>query len=154
MEVLQPSVVELVAAASGLPVPAVRDRLATSLAEAAQTLRVLAGTSVPDGARALEVGAGLGLTSAFFSRSGPGVTALEPAGSGFEDHELIAPAIDARPATPGIGAEALRRDEHGRFDLIVSNNVLESRFSTPMDFMLTKRAASGASISPWLAAER
>lgn len=128
-EVLQPSVVEMVAAASGLPVPAVRDRVATSLAEAAQTLRVLAGTSVPEGGRVLEVGAGLGLTSAFLARSGVDVTALEPAGSGFEDHELIAPAlataIDARPDTLAIGAEALRRDEHGRFDLIFSNNVLE-----------------------------
>ncbi len=127
--VLQPSVVETLATASGLPMLAVRDRLTTSLAEAAQTLRVLAGTCVPEGGRVLEVGAGLGLTSAFLSRSGLDVTALEPAGSGFEDHELIAPAlataIEARQDTLGIGAEALRRDQHGRFDLIFSNNVLE-----------------------------
>lgn len=100
-----------------------------ALAEASQTLRVLNGLSVPAAGRLLEVGAGLGLVSLFLSRCGFDITALEPAGSGFEDHERFAPslasALDASVQHLAIGAEDLCVDEHGQFDLIFSNNVLE-----------------------------
>lgn len=107
----------------------VRDRVEMALAESAQTLRVLDGCEVADGARLLEIGAGLGITAIVLSRAGLEVTALEPSGPGFEDQQRLAVALaDALGSSHHvltIEAERLDPAVHGLFDLIYSNNVLE-----------------------------
>jgi 2-polyprenyl-3-methyl-5-hydroxy-6-metoxy-1,4-benzoquinol methylase len=104
-------------------------RLGLALGEVAQTLRLLAGLEVADGGRVLEVGAGLGLTSAYLSSCGLAVTALEPAGVGFEEHSSLVAAImrstDATHDLLTISAEQLDANVHGKYDVIFSNNVLE-----------------------------
>lgn len=107
----------------------VRERIETALAEAAQTLRVLRGCEVPEGARLLEIGAGLGVTAIVLSRAGFEVTALEPSGQGFEDQQRLATALaDVLGSVHDvltIEAERLDPGQHGMFDLVYSNNVLE-----------------------------
>ena len=119
---------QVVARVQGDPA-AVRAKIETALAESVQTLRVLAGTQVPDRARLLEVGAGLGVTAILLSRSGFDVTALEPSGPGFEDQQRLAEALASIVGSDhqclSTGAELLDPKLHGTFDLIYSNNVLE-----------------------------
>jgi 2-polyprenyl-3-methyl-5-hydroxy-6-metoxy-1,4-benzoquinol methylase len=104
-------------------------RVSVALGEVAQTLRILAGLDLDPGARVLEVGAGLGLTSAYLSSCGVDVTALEPAGLGFREHETLAAFVAIVAGSQHnllpIGAAELDPRVHGRFDLLFSNNVLE-----------------------------
>jgi len=127
--VLQPDLVDELAATLAMPVPVVSARVSMAMAEAAQTLRVVDGATIPDDGRVLEVGAGLGLTSAFLSLSGFDVTALEPSGSGFEEHEQFAPVLrkmlGSDHHTLDVGAEFLTPAANGSFALIFSNNVIE-----------------------------
>lgn len=110
-------------------VDALIERLGIALGEAAQTLKVLSGLEVVDGGRLLEVGAGLGLTSAYLSSCGFAISALEPAGIGFEEHAALAAGVAAVVGSThellAIGAGELDPAAHGHFDVIFSNNVLE-----------------------------
>jgi len=82
------------------------------------------------GARVLEIGAGLGLTSAFLHLSGVDVTPLEPGEAGF----ILTRDVGAA-AIEWLGAgtlswlrspvASLSGPAHGQFDLIFSVNVLE-----------------------------
>jgi 2-polyprenyl-3-methyl-5-hydroxy-6-metoxy-1,4-benzoquinol methylase len=128
-QVTAPAFVEQLASGTAWDPPELADRMTLAAGEAAQTLRVLAGLDVAPGERMLEVGAGLGLTSAYLSTTGFDVTALEPAGLGFAEHREMAARIarltGASHDVLSIGAEDLRRSTHGSFAVVFSNNVLE-----------------------------
>ena len=113
-----------------------------ALGEVAQTLRVLSGLDLAPGARVLEVGAGLGLTSAYLSTCGIDVTALEPAGLGFEEHATLAATVATTVGSHHdlltIGAADLDPEAHGRFDVIFSNNVLE-HIDDPLEALRSMR---------------
>jgi hypothetical protein len=127
--VTDPSLLDRLAKRCGLPVAHLRDRLVTAAAESAQTLRVLAGAAIEPGQRIIEIGAGLGLTSAYLSSCGFDVTGLEPGGVGFEENSSVAQHLaDLAQWTYRvlpIGVEALDPVRHGTFSLVYSNNVLE-----------------------------
>jgi 2-polyprenyl-3-methyl-5-hydroxy-6-metoxy-1,4-benzoquinol methylase len=121
--------IERLSIESGLSKDEVQAVLSTAIAESAQTLRVLAGLEFDLSDRLLEVGAGLGATSAFLSQSGFCLTALEPGGVGFEMNvvlsEVLARVTNSHHAFLRIGAEELDPELHGLFSLVFSNNVLE-----------------------------
>jgi 2-polyprenyl-3-methyl-5-hydroxy-6-metoxy-1,4-benzoquinol methylase len=123
------STIAALAVASGTSVSFVDERLTTAIGEASQTLRLLAGVEVAASDRILEVGAGLGVASAFLSVSGFDVTALDPGGIGFEDTVTLSEAIALQLGSTHrwlrITAEELDPANHGFFSLIYSNNVLE-----------------------------
>ena len=105
------------------------ERMVQAVAESAQTLRLLAGVQTADGDRIIEIGAGLGVTSAFLATSGFDVTALEPGAVGFEENRMIsrqfANLLGSEHDVLSIGATDLDTSTHGRFALAFSNNVLE-----------------------------
>jgi 2-polyprenyl-3-methyl-5-hydroxy-6-metoxy-1,4-benzoquinol methylase len=81
-------------------------------------------------ARILEVGSGLGLLSAFLAEQGYRIVSLEPIGTGFEfltaGRQVVLRHLKGKPEQSlEIGAEELRADRHGRFNLIFSVHVLE-----------------------------
>ena len=126
---MEPSTLERLSLESAWHVDALTERLAIAVGEVAQTLKVLGGFEVPEGARLLEVGAGLGLTSAYLSSCGFDVWALEPAAIGFEEHAALASSVATVVGSAHelltIGAAELDPALHGAFDVIFSNNVLE-----------------------------
>jgi 2-polyprenyl-3-methyl-5-hydroxy-6-metoxy-1,4-benzoquinol methylase len=111
------------------PADILRARLSTALGEAEQTLRLLGGLVVSSDDRVIEIGAGLGLASAFLASCGCDVVAEEPAGVGFDDHASlihpIAQALGSDVEVWTIRAEELSPIDSGRFSLAFSNNVLE-----------------------------
>jgi SAM-dependent methyltransferase len=126
--VTTPDLLGELARRTGLPSDELGDRVRMAAAESAQTLRVLAGLDVDPDDRILEVGAGLGLTSAYLSSRGFDVTGLEPGGTGFEENREVARQLAELAGWTyhplPIGVADLER-EHGPFSLIYSNNVLE-----------------------------
>jgi len=80
--------------------------------------------------RILEVGAGLGLLSAFLVQQGYQVTSLEPAATGFDFFSVTRNAVlrhlTQRPEqTLEVSAEVLDPAQHGLFDFVFSIHVLE-----------------------------
>jgi len=80
--------------------------------------------------RVLEVGAGLCLLSLFLKQQGYSVIALEPALGGYGLFDQTKDAIrehfsSIQLEVLTVPAQALTVDEHGSFDLIFSNNVME-----------------------------
>jgi len=78
----------------------------------------------------LEVGAGLCLFSMFLKKEGFSITALEPALGGFGIFDILRRTLlehysDIALPVLAIPASDLNVSEHGHFDLIVSNNVIE-----------------------------
>lgn len=112
-----------------LPFDYLQRKLQVATGEAGQTLRVLAGIEIDAAERLLEVGAGMGVTSAFLAACGFDSTALEPGGVGFEENLLVsqefARLVGSDHNVLSIGVEDLNLDDHGQFALIFSNNVLE-----------------------------
>lgn len=97
--------------------------------EVKQTLSLVKGLQLKPDARILEVGAGYGLASICLAMMGFSVTALEPGGIGFEDY-LSASAAFAKMCNVEIQhldstAEDVDFSKYEKFDVIVSNNVLE-----------------------------
>lgn len=97
--------------------------------ESKQTLSLLKGIDISAGARILEVGAGYGLASICLAMMGFDVTALEPGGIGFEENRLASTAF-AELCGVSINhikstAEEADFEDHPKFDLVMSNNVLE-----------------------------
>ena len=80
--------------------------------------------------RILEIGCGMGLTSLILHRHGLDVMSIEPGSGGFDLNAQIGLCIRERLEINDmrildLEAEALRPDQHGRFDLAFSVNVLE-----------------------------
>ncbi|MDX8403665.1 MAG: methyltransferase domain-containing protein [Mariprofundaceae bacterium] len=80
--------------------------------------------------RMLEVGAGLCLTSLFLKQEGYPIVALEPALGGFGVFDSVKNAIlkhfeYLQLEVMSVPAEQLNPDEHGMFDLVFSNYVIE-----------------------------
>ncbi len=128
-QITEPDIVARLAHEVGWEPSALSERLGIALGELAQTLNVLRGIEVGPAARLLEVGAGLGLTSAYLSSCGFDISALEPAGVGFEEHAVlaagVATVVGSTHALLTVGAGDLDPGVHGSYDLIFSNNVLE-----------------------------
>lgn len=118
-----------VARLAGVDTERLRSDVVTSLGEAELTLRMIADRIAP-GRRFLEVGAGLGVTSAYLASIGVDITSIEPGGVGFEDNERINPllrtalGIDHPHHRTGIESVTVD-DTGGPFDVVFANNVLE-----------------------------
>ena len=111
------------------PVPEVMEIFETFANETRATLRLVIDNLTP-GQRILEVGAGLCLFSSFLKQEGYDVVALEPALGGYDLFEAAKEAVSSHFSRLELQvldcpAEALNAEEHGRFDLIFSNNVIE-----------------------------
>jgi len=102
--------------------------LKVSLEETEYTLQWLAAW-LRDPGRVLEVGAGLGLTSAYLASSGVDVCSVEPGGVGFERYERVNPllrsSLDITHPHVAVTVEEITTADLGTFDLVFSNNVLE-----------------------------
>lgn len=122
------AIVEL-SASVGWETEQLAERLALSVGEAAQTLKLIDGIDIEHKGRLLEVGAGLGVAASFLASQGLDVVALEPSGAGFEEHALLAGAVrgflGSNHEVIDVGAELLNERDHGVFDVIYSNNVIE-----------------------------
>lgn len=104
-------------------------RIQTALSEAAVGLQLLDGIGLSD-KRVLEVGAGIGIVSLALHRSGVEVVAIEPGLGGFDQNAAIGVCLRdwlkiSNVAYISLGAAELRPDQHGRFDVQFSVNVLE-----------------------------
>jgi 2-polyprenyl-3-methyl-5-hydroxy-6-metoxy-1,4-benzoquinol methylase len=103
--------------------------IAMSIAEARQTLLQVRNLKLNKGCEILEVGSGIGIASAGLSSFGFNVTSLEPGGLGFENNAKMASHISKRlgivVAIKSEPAEEVRFLLGTKFDVIISNNVLE-----------------------------
>jgi 2-polyprenyl-3-methyl-5-hydroxy-6-metoxy-1,4-benzoquinol methylase len=134
---------------SGIPLESVRRRLVDYANEVRVGARMLDAVKL-EGARLLEVGAGLGLLAVWLKRQGASVTLLEPGAGGFGDNQLLMTATlewlgASDTAILPIEADALDRRQHGEFDVIYSVNVLEHipSLERALDGMLDVLAAGG-----------
>lgn len=135
----------------------ISDALHTEPAEAERELRMyLAEAHVAldivephlrEGIRILEVGSGIGIFAAFLHHEGFEIVELEPVGLGFG---FIAAARAASHTGSGpehldFPVETIDSDEHGRFDLVYSLNVLEhvEDWRTALDAICGVFAPSG-----------
>ena len=100
-----------------------------ALTEARQTLALLENFELPEKCCVLEVGAGMGIASTALSFLGFQVTSLEPGGVGFEVNKSASKHISLTVGTSftllAETAEEVRFSDETKFDLIISNNVLE-----------------------------
>ncbi len=126
--VMEPERVAELAAVSDVDSEWLESTLIVSLAEAEYTLRWISSW-LHDGQRVLEVGSGLGLTSAFLASSGVDVCSIEPGGPGFERYERVNPilrsSLEVTHQHDVMAVEDATPVRPGTFDLIFSNNVLE-----------------------------
>ena len=118
-----------VASKTGRPADEISSLLSTYANESAVSLDLVIGKLAPT-KRILEVGAGLCLLSLFLKQQGYNVIALEPALGGYGIFEQTKDAIlehfsalELEVLT--LPAQQLNKPEHGSFDLIFSNNVIE-----------------------------
>jgi 2-polyprenyl-3-methyl-5-hydroxy-6-metoxy-1,4-benzoquinol methylase len=129
---------EGLAQATGLSADALHARVTMAVAEAAQTLRILEGVEVAPGDRILEVGAGLGVASAFLAELGFAATGLEPGGVAFEEHLVVAKQLallaEWKHELLTVAVEELDVGVHGTFSLVFSNNVVEHVESSAVAF--------------------
>jgi len=107
----------------------IESRIQTSLSEAAVGLALLEGIDLA-GKRVLEVGAGIGIVSLILHRRGVEVVPIEPGRGGFDANAEIGFCLREWLKVDdltylSLGAEELRPDRHGVFDVIFSVNVLE-----------------------------
>jgi 2-polyprenyl-3-methyl-5-hydroxy-6-metoxy-1,4-benzoquinol methylase len=124
-----PALAATIAKQTGEALVDVDAKLARYRNEATQGWRVASRVLQP-GARVLEIGAGLGFVSLFLRNEGYDVVALEPVNPGFGFFAAAQPVVRAAAADIdlegiAIGVEALSPQQHGRFDVIFSANVLE-----------------------------
>lgn len=107
----------------------ISDTYNIALAESLQTLSLLENLEFKPGARILEVGAGYGLASICLAMMGFDVTALEPGGLSFEQNKaasiLFASTCGVSINHIAESVEFVDFSRYEKFDLIISNNVLE-----------------------------
>ena len=112
----------------GMPERPLAEILSDSLGEARHILTHLPLGSMA-GQRVLEVGAGLGIVSAYLEKKGIRVEAVEPAVSTFGDHRRLLPLVRetlrSRFPIHHCSVEDLSTQKNGFYDLIFSHNVLE-----------------------------
>ena len=106
-----------------------RSMYLAAVEESRQTLSLLVDIQLERGSRVLEVGAGFGLASICLAMMGFDVCALEPGGLGFEQNRSASMAFASSCAVQinhvTASAEIAEFGTIGKFDLVVSNNVLE-----------------------------
>ena len=106
-----------------------RSMYLAAVEESRQTLSLLVDIQLERGSRVLEVGAGFGLASICLAMMGFDVCALEPGGLGFEQNRSASMAFASSCAVQinhvAASAEIADFGTIGKFDLVVSNNVLE-----------------------------
>jgi 2-polyprenyl-3-methyl-5-hydroxy-6-metoxy-1,4-benzoquinol methylase len=107
----------------------VSSEIGMSIAEARQTLLQVRHLKLNKGCEILEVGSGIGIASAGLSSFGFNVTSLEPGGLGFEGNakmvDNISRILGINFAIKPEPAETVTFPLGTKFDLIISNNVLE-----------------------------
>jgi 2-polyprenyl-3-methyl-5-hydroxy-6-metoxy-1,4-benzoquinol methylase len=110
-------------------IEALEQEINMSIAEAIQTITILHGLDLKENAHILEVGAGFGFASVALASFGFHLTALEPGGIGFNKNRIFAAHIfgisDLEVVYLDSTAEQTDFSVFPKFDLIVSNNVLE-----------------------------
>jgi len=146
------ALVERIAAEAGDDPADTRGRLEIYLNETRVALGIVSNHVRPT-ARILEVGSGTGVFALFLRSLGYDITALEPAGLGFDFMDVAREAIlDARRdiELPVLrcGIEELEPVTHGTFDLVFSVNVLEHLpdLGTALDNIVLLTADGGYSI--------
>jgi 2-polyprenyl-3-methyl-5-hydroxy-6-metoxy-1,4-benzoquinol methylase len=106
-----------------------RTLYSAAVEESRQTLSLLLNIQLVRGSKVLEVGAGFGLASICIAMMGFDVVALEPGGLGFEKNRsasmAFASSCDVQVNHVAASAEDVDFRTVGKFDLVVSNNVLE-----------------------------
>lgn len=126
---LEPAFAARAAAAAEIPVAEVQWRLRNAVEEGRHAQRLLAGHSL-EGRRVLEVGAGLGVFSAWLAHQGADLLAIEPGGEGHEAHQRLARQVFERAGLERerllpVRIQELATRDVGDFDLIFSLSVLE-----------------------------
>ncbi len=104
------------------------DLLHDLASEARLGCRLLADLRLRRPDRVLEVGAGAGVLAAFLHQQGVHLCAIEPLVAGFETFmpvRALLAEMDTLPVIEPLAAEQLSPDKHGRFDVVLSVNVLE-----------------------------
>jgi 2-polyprenyl-3-methyl-5-hydroxy-6-metoxy-1,4-benzoquinol methylase len=113
----------------GMSEEELRPSYAAAVEESRQTLSLLTDLQLFKGSKVLEVGAGFGLASICLAMMGFDVVALEPGGLGFEQNRsasmAFASSCDVQINHVAASAEDVDFRTVGKFDLVVSNNVLE-----------------------------
>lgn len=132
--IASPEFLSFVAARTGLDEARVELLLPAYSAEAAVGARMLSGLDIT-GKRILEVGAGVTLLSLNLASRDLRITALEPGANGFDSSALFSNAVFGAAIRQWVDGEdlplldleveRLDPEQHGRFDLIFSVNVLE-----------------------------
>lgn len=127
------------------------DRLRNDLEEARFILTQLPLESMV-GRRVLEVGAGLGIVSAYLEKRGVQVEAVEPAVTTFGDNKrflpLVRQTLEAKFPVHACSVEDLSVEKNGRYDMIFSHNVLEHMLDLEKSFLAMRRllASQGAMV--------
>lgn len=90
----------------------------------------LVGNRLVKNKRVLEIGAGLCLFSLFLKKEGYNIIALEPALGGFGvfeqiKNEILLWYVGLKLEVLNIPADKLNKNNHGCFDIVFSNNVIE-----------------------------
>lgn len=103
-------------------------KMESAIEEARNASRFLSSV-LKEGDRVLEIGAGLGILSAFLTSSGYEVVSVEPGGQGYEINQrtskLFASHMGRESNTLPIAGEDIDPETHGTFDVIFSINVIE-----------------------------
>lgn len=106
-----------------------RTLYSAAVEESRQTLSLLLDIQLERGSKVLEVGAGFGLASICLAMMGFDVVALEPGGLGFEQNRSASMTFASLCAVQishvAASAEIADFETIGKFDLVISNNVLE-----------------------------
>lgn len=119
-------VASIIADRAGIDPRAAADQLRRYVNESYIALELVID-ELRSGMRILEIGSGIGLFSAFLSSVGFDIVELEPVGGGFEFIGAARETLSGRTKALhlDIGVDDLTPDQHGRFDLVYSLNVLE-----------------------------